>query len=260
MAPQARHRGGKTTSTTVPKKRRNMDTPSPCIIDPDHRDRIRSRACKDKTHDRFLLHDIASDMTMRLNDFKDKPKSVFFIDDWMHIFMHHTNNLPLATHTPQYPADVAMGLLCLDYALSVPAVFQQARTSLNPGGLIIMTTLGPRTLSGFKEALYHTDMLHHQGAGLRFMPSIAAPDLATLATRAGFHNPVVDAHLYTASYQNLFSLVRDLRAMALGNALKQRCRRPLTRSQLYDLQKTHPVNAEGRFVATFEVLTLVAHL
>ncbi len=238
-----------------------MDTLSPpCILDQDHRDRIRARACKDKTHDRFLLHAIASDMTMRINDFKIKPKSIVFIDDYTHIAMHHINNIPLTVHTPQQPADVVMGLLCLDYAVSVPAVFQEARASLNPGGLIIMTTLGPRSLSAFKESLYHTDMLHHQGAGLRFMPSISAPDLATLATRAGFHNPVVDAHLYTASYQNVFSLVRDLRAMALGNALNQRCRRPLTRSQRYDLEKSYPRNKEGRFVETFEVLTLVAHV
>jgi trans-aconitate methyltransferase len=48
--------------------------------------------------------------------------------------------------------------------------------------------------------------------------------------------------------------------MALGNALKERCRRPLMRSHVKTLMQDYPREDDGRFVVTFEILTLVAHL
>ena len=232
----------------------------PCLIDLPHRDGMTQRACKDKTHDRFLLREVAGDMIARLQDFRDKPETVILMDDVLGVLGNQLSQFPRAIKTVSHAGDAVMNLLGLDYAPSVAQVFQKARALLNSNGLLMITTLGPRTLVTLKEALYHTDMHHHQGAGLRFMPTIAPPDLAKLATQAGFRNPVVDAHLYRAHYDHCFDLARDLRAMALGNALKERCRRPLMRSHVKTLMTEYWQQDNGRFVATFEVLTLVAHV
>ncbi|MFM7622481.1 MAG: hypothetical protein ACKO57_05865 [Alphaproteobacteria bacterium] len=232
----------------------------PSLIDLSHRNGICQRACKDKTHDRFLLHAIAHDMMGRLQDFHHKPETIVVMDDVLGVLQHHLAASPLSLKAVSHQGDGVMNLLGLDYAPAVPQVFRDAKAALNPEGLLIATTFGPRTLVSLKEALYHTDMRHHQGAGLRFMPTIAPPDLATLATQAGFRNPVVDAHLYTASYNDHFAMARDLRAMALGNALKERCRRPLMRAHIKTLMQHDPRDEHGRFLATFEILTLVAHL
>jgi SAM-dependent methyltransferase len=242
------------------KKRRKVSMTVPCLIDLHHRDGICQRACKDKTHDRFLLREVARDMMARLQDFQDKPETVVLMDDVLGVLGDHVTQSPLPLRAVSHGGDAVMNLLGLDYAPSVPQVFHHAKDVLNPRGLLILTTFGPRTLGTLKEALYHTDMHHHQGAGLRFMPTIAPPDLAKLATQAGFRNPVVDAHLYRAHYDHCFDLVRDLRSMALGNALKERCRRPLMRSHVTTLMQDYPREDDGRFVVTFEILTLVAHL
>ncbi len=234
--------------------------PMPCLIDIPHRDAMRQRACKDKTHDRFLLYAVAHDMVTRLQEFQKKPQSVVIMDDALGVLgdqMTHAcpQILPAASR-----GDVAMNLLGLDYASGVSDFFCRAKTSLYPEGLLMVTTFGSQTLTALKEALYHNDMYHHQGAGLRFMPTMAPPDLAKLATQAGFFNPVVDAHRYKASYQSCLDLMHDLRAMALGNALKARCRRPLMRHHLNTLTRDLPYGEDGRFWVTFEILTLVAHL
>ena len=66
----------------------------------------------------------------------------------------------------------------------------------------------------------------------RIHPQIDVRAAGDLLVRAGFALPVVDRDVIEVRYRALGNLVADLRAMAAGNILARRSRRPLTRTGL----------------------------
>ena len=80
---------------------------------------------------------------------------------------------------------------------------------LKPGGLAIMTTLGPDTLIELRRAWASVDQFIHVHG------FIDMHDIGDLATRAGFVEPVIDVDRLTLDYAGVAELVGDLRAAAL---------------------------------------------
>jgi hypothetical protein len=84
-------------------------------------------------------------------------------------------------------------------------------------------------------------------------------DLGGLMQRAGFALPVTDVETVTVRYGDPFGLMRDLRAMAFGNALAQRRRTPLRRATLLRAAEIYAerfADPDGRVRATFEMVWL----
>jgi hypothetical protein len=93
----------------------------------------------------------------------------------------------------------------------------------------------------------------------RVAPFAELRDLGGLLQRAGFALPVVDAETITVRYGDPFSLMRDLRAMGLTNALSDRRRTPLRRETLMRAASIYAErfsDSDGRLRATFEILWL----
>lgn len=84
-------------------------------------------------------------------------------------------------------------------------------------------------------------------------------DLGALLQRAGLALPVADSQSLSVSYDNVFSLMKDLRAMGETNALEHRLRRPTGRSVFLRAAELYAENysaPDGRIRATFEIVFL----
>ena len=88
---------------------------------------------------------------------------------------------------------------------------------LRPGGLAIMTTLGPDTLIELRRAWASVDpFIHVHGF-------VDMHDIGDLASRAGFVDPVIDVDRLTLDYADMDHLVGDLRAAGVANSAVGRC-------------------------------------
>jgi malonyl-CoA O-methyltransferase len=155
--------------------------------------------------------------------------------------------LPLADAS----IDVLFSNLCIQWIADLPALFDEFRRVLRPGGMLSFSTFGPLTLHELREAWSEVDRAPHVS---RF-PDIQRVGDALLA--AGFRDPVLDGEDFTLTYADAPALMRDLKAIGATNADSQRARGLLTRARLQAVAQAYePFRRaqDGRLPATYEVI------
>ncbi|MCM2293515.1 SAM-dependent methyltransferase [Allorhizobium sp. BGMRC 0089] len=147
--------------------------------------------------------------------------------------------------------------LWLQLANDLPGALIQIRRALKPDGLFLAALAGAGTLGELRDVLLATEAEMSGGASPRVIPFADVRDMGSLLQRAGFSLPVVDVEDYTVRYDNLFGLMRDLRAMGMTNPMLDRSRIPLTRrffmraAELYAERFSDP---DGRIRASFSII------
>ncbi|MDV2984106.1 UNVERIFIED_CONTAM: methyltransferase domain-containing protein [Methylobacteriaceae bacterium AG10] len=155
--------------------------------------------------------------------------------------------------------DLAVSVLALQHVNDLPGALLQLRRALKPDGLLLAGLLGGSTLTELRQAFLQAESETEGGVSPRVAPFAELRDLGGLLQRAGFALPVVDAETITVRYGDPFSLMRDLRAMGLTNALHDRRRTPLRRATLMRAAAIYAErfsDPDGRLRATFEILWL----
>jgi SAM-dependent methyltransferase len=150
--------------------------------------------------------------------------------------------------------DCAVSLLSLHEANDIPGMLIQVRRALKPDGLFLAALPGAGTLSELRDTLLGAEAELAGGASPRVLPFLDVRDAGALLQRAGFALPVADLETVTVRYNDLFALMRDLRAMGAANALTARSRRPLTRAFLAraaEIYAARHADPDGRIRATF---------
>jgi SAM-dependent methyltransferase len=153
--------------------------------------------------------------------------------------------------------DLIVSLLCLHMTNDTPGTLLQMRRALKPDGLFLGAMAGENTLTELRECLIAAESEINGGVSPRVAPFADVRDVGGLLQRAGFTLPVTDMESYTVRYDNVFALMRDLRAMGAQNALFGRSRKPLTRkffmrvAELYAERFSDP---DGRIRATFSFI------
>ncbi|MEI4484490.1 MULTISPECIES: methyltransferase domain-containing protein [Phyllobacterium] len=153
--------------------------------------------------------------------------------------------------------DLAVSLLSLHLTNDTPGTLLQIRRALKPDGLFLGAMAGENTLTELRECLIATESEISGGVSPRVAPFADVRDVGGLLQRAGFTLPVTDIETYTVRYDNLFALMRDLRAMGVQNSLFGRSRKPLTRqffmraAEIYAERFSDP---DGRIRATFSFI------
>ncbi len=116
--------------------------------------------------------------------------------------------------------DLVTAIGTLDSVDDLPGALRLICRVLRPGGLFLGAMLGAGTLDALKTALSGArDQLSYV---VRYHPQIDVRAAGDLLARAGFDLPVADCSTIVARYSNLQSLVTDLRANGLTNALAKR--------------------------------------
>jgi malonyl-CoA O-methyltransferase len=128
-------------------------------------------------------------------------------------------------------------------------VFAECARVLRPGGLALVTTLGPDTLIELRRAWTRVDeRIHVHGF-------IDMHDIGDLAQRAGLVEPVVDVDRLTISYASLAALVADLRATGSANSAAGRREGLTGRARWQAFEAAFREQAEaGRLAVTIELV------
>jgi SAM-dependent methyltransferase len=157
--------------------------------------------------------------------------------------------------------DLVVSALALQYVNDLPGTLAQIRRTLRPDGLLLASLLGGETLKELRLAWLEAEAEVEGGASPRVAPFVEVRTLGGLLQRAGFALPVTDADTVTVRYPSALALMRDLKAMGASNALRARARKPTRRETLAracHIYERRFRDADGRVVATFEILTATA--
>ncbi|MFN7012127.1 MAG: methyltransferase domain-containing protein [Allorhizobium sp.] len=162
---------------------------------------------------------------------------------------------------PLEPQSVNLVLspLALHLTNDTPGVLVQIRRALKPDGLFMAAVPGAGTLAELRDVLLSTEVELAGGASPRVIPFTDIRDIGGLMQRAGFTLPVIDEESYTVRYDNLFTLMRDLKAMGMANPLSGRSRRPLSRAFFLKAAERYAErysDPDGRIRATFSIIYL----
>lgn len=154
--------------------------------------------------------------------------------------------------------DGSFDLVCSNLAMQwVPdpqQMMSEMRRVLAPGGLMLFATFGRRTLSELRQSLAEIDPGY---AGL-VLPFPDVMSLGDAVSKLAVELPVTDADLFTLTYPDTISLVRELKglgasASAIGGRRAGLYGRNLIRRLEESYGKSHRTE-DGRIRATFEAL------
>jgi len=153
--------------------------------------------------------------------------------------------LPLADAS----IDVLYSNLCVQWVDDLPALFDEFRRVLCPGGYLALSTFGPDTLHELRAAWAQADRSPHVSQ----FSDIARVGDALM--HAGFRDPVLDAEHFTLTYHDAPTLMRELKAIGATNADRQRARGLTGRAHYRRaIEAYEAFREDGLLPATYEVV------
>lgn len=146
----------------------------------------------------------------------------------------------------------------LERVNDLPGTLIQIRKALKPDGLLLAASLGGESFRELKASWLAADA-EGAGASPRVAPMVDVRGWGALLQRAGFALPVADLDRLDVTYGEALTLMREIKAMGLGHALKQ-ARKGLTSPATLARAAMHYganfADANGRLKASFEIITL----
>lgn len=148
-------------------------------------------------------------------------------------------------------ADASMSMvwsnLALQWCNELDKSFAEVRRVLQPEGLFMFSTFGPDTLKELRAAT--------SNGNTHVSRFIDMHDIGDALTRAGFSDPVLDVERYTLTYDDVKSVMLDLKAIGAHNATQGRGRGLTGKGFLRHLAEAYePFRSNGKLPATFEVI------
>ena len=150
--------------------------------------------------------------------------------------------------------DLCVAASGLDTVEDLTNALLTLRFALREDSLLIGAVPGGDTLPALRAAMRAADE-QMSAATAHVHPRIEPAGLTSLLTSAGFSMPVVDVDRVQVTYESLWDLVRDLRAMGATNILSARSRRPLSRLAVNAAaEQFNGAALDGRVTEMFEIL------
>jgi len=220
----------------------------------------------------YVMEDMAEDVEERLAFLRHAPRTALVIGEWTGRLSAALEaggcavtradptpgegELPLDEERP-YPFggfDLVASLGTLDTVNDLPGALIHIRNALAPGGLMIASFPGAGSLQALRHAMLAAD---GDRPAARLHPMVDVRAGGQLLQRCGFARPVIDSRSLSVRFGSFGSLVADLRAQGLGNALASPAP-PLSRPMLEraEVAFTGLADADGKVTETLEILTL----
>jgi malonyl-CoA O-methyltransferase len=145
---------------------------------------------------------------------------------------------------------LAFSSLALQWSQDLLSAFREVRRSLALGGLFMFTTLGPDTLRELRKAWASVSSAPHVNQFLDMH------DIGDTLVAADFGDPVMETEYLTVPYEDVMTLMRDLKGIGASNSNTERPRGMLGRRSLATLQAAYERERDpnGKLPATYEVV------
>ncbi|MDQ6993425.1 MAG: malonyl-ACP O-methyltransferase BioC [Mariprofundus sp.] len=144
--------------------------------------------------------------------------------------------------------------LAMQWVSDPQRMLAEMRRVLAPGGLMLFSTFGRRTLSELRQTLASIEP-ERAGHVLPF------PDVTSLGDellKLAVELPVTDSDLFTLTYPNVLALIRELKGLgASASAIRGRKAGLYGRALIRELEQRYPQSfqaEDNKFSATFEAL------
>lgn len=157
--------------------------------------------------------------------------------------------LPLA----EASIDLLHSNLCLQWCGDLDAALGEFRRVLRADGVLLFSTFGPDTLQELRLAFAETDAAPHVS---RFLD---IHQIGDALVAAGFRDPVLERDVFTLTYADTTTLMRELRAIGATNADTGRSRGLTGKARMRQVAQAYEAfRANGRLPATYEVVHALA--
>ena len=145
--------------------------------------------------------------------------------------------------------DMVWSNLVMQWCNDIDLTFREFHRVLRPDGLLMFSTFGPDTLKELRHAA-SADATHTHVS--RFLDM---HDIGDALVRAGFADPVMDVEHFTLTYDDVLSLMRDIKAIGAHNATEGRRRGLEGKSFLQRVIAGYEgFRQQGKLPATYEVV------
>lgn len=205
------------------------------------------------------LHGYSDDLAKRIQ--KRGQADNFQFIDWHKQDPDGATIVASLERLPKLPskADLIVSPLSLHLTNDTPGMFMQINNALSPDGLFSGAVLGTGTLQELRESLLVAEAEIYGGASARVSPFADIRDFGGLLQRAGFTLPVIDSENLTVRYDDLFALMKDLRAMGMTNSLIERSTKPVSKTffeRANEVYQERFSDYDGRVRASFNIIYL----
>lgn len=150
--------------------------------------------------------------------------------------------------------DLVCSNLAMQWVADPEAMIAEMRRVLAPGGLMLFSTFGRRTLAELRQSLAEI----RQGHAGHVLPFPDVTSLGDALMRQPVELTVTDSDLFTLTYPDTLSLVRELKGLgASAKAIRGRRGGLYGPALIRDLERQYSArhrDEDGRIRATFEAL------
>ena len=141
--------------------------------------------------------------------------------------------------------------VAIQWCNDLDAALQEFHRVLQPEGLLMFSTFGPDTLRELRVATDAASGNQYTSVS-RF---IDMHDIGDALVRAGFSAPVLDVERFTLTYDDVKSVMRDLKSIGAHNATDGRARGLMGKAYFAKLAQSYEqFRQDGKLPATFEVV------
>ena len=152
--------------------------------------------------------------------------------------------LPLADNS----VDMIFSSLMLQWC-DAEKVFKEFVRVLRPGGLIMFSTFGPDTLKELRQSWSVVDQSNHVNE------FVDMHDLGDALLLAGFAEPVMDMDMMTLTYNDVMTVMTDLKAIGANTPVRNKMRGLLTPGKLQKVIAEYESHRkENVLPASFEIV------
>ncbi|NOY66994.1 MAG: malonyl-ACP O-methyltransferase BioC [Gammaproteobacteria bacterium] len=155
-------------------------------------------------------------------------------------------NLPVADNS----VDMLFSSLTIQWCNDLQHTLKEFMRVLKPGGLLMFSTFGPDTLKELRDSWAKVDQAAHVS------PFLDMHDIGDMLLHARLAEPVMDVETFTLTYDNVTSLVNDLRAIGATNASHERQKGLTAKSDYRAMLAAYESwrDADNKIPASYEVI------
>ena len=202
---------------------------------------------KKKDIKKIFISDISKEMLLIAKKRQtDKQKIFLSLDE---------ENLPF--NNKQF--NLVFSNLYLHWSNDLFKVLNEIYRILKPDGLFLCSIFGSETLNELKYSLCSAEDKISKSISPRVSPFIRLQDAGVLLQKVGFQLPVIDKDNIKIFYDDIFSLMKDLKGMGESNSLIDR-KKNFTTKKLFSVANEiykKKFSKNKKIYATFEILYLI---
>jgi len=154
-------------------------------------------------------------------------------------------NLPFADAS----VELITSGLTLQWCQDLPGVFAEFRRVLAPGGLLLFSSFGPDTLKELRHSWAEVDDKAHVNE------FIDMHDVGDALLQTGFSDPVMDMEMLTVTYNDVKTVMKDLKKIGAHNVMQGRSHNMTGKNKLQKMiQSYEKFRVDGVVPVTHEIV------